>query len=52
MKIINFLKEFKEFILERKLLLIAPIIIFLIIIGLLLIFSTQSAVAPFIYTIF
>lgn len=46
------LKEFKEFLLRRKLLWMAPILILLLLFGLLLIFTQSSAVAPFIYTLF
>ncbi len=49
---LNFLKEFIDFIKERKLLLIAPLLIILLLLGLLIFFGSQSAVAPFIYTIF
>ncbi len=46
------LKEFKEFLLKRKLFWLAPILIMLLLFGLLLIFAQSSAVAPFIYTLF
>jgi hypothetical protein len=37
---------------ERKKLWLAPIIIVLLLIGLLIVFGSGSAVAPFIYTLF
>tara|TARA_A100001011_G_C14287363_1_gene834441 strand:- start:1754 stop:1903 length:150 start_codon:yes stop_codon:yes gene_type:complete len=47
-----FLKEFWEFIKERKKYWLLPIIIVLVIFGGLIVLSQGSAVAPFIYTIF
>jgi len=52
MAFINFMKEFIDFIKERKLLWIAPILIILLLLGLFIVFSSSSAVAPFIYTVF
>jgi competence protein ComGC len=46
------LKDLWQFLKERKLYWLTPVIIVLLIIGLLLIFGGSSAVAPFIYTIF
>jgi hypothetical protein len=48
----SIIREFWEFIRERKKYLLAPIIFFLLILGLLLIFAQSSSVAPFIYTLF
>lgn len=48
----HFLKELWLFIKERKKLWLAPVIIVLLMIGALLIFSSGSAVAPFIYSLF
>ncbi len=48
----SFLKEFWEFLRERKKYWLLPIIIVLAIFGGLIILSQGSAVAPFIYTIF
>jgi len=45
-------KEFFEFIKERKKYFLAPIIIILLLLSLLVIFAQSSAVAPFIYTLF
>ncbi len=49
---ISFLKEFFEFLMERKKYWLLPIIIILLLFGVLIVLSQGSAVAPFIYTIF
>tara|TARA_B100001250_G_scaffold326019_1_gene289926 strand:+ start:789 stop:941 length:153 start_codon:yes stop_codon:yes gene_type:complete len=49
---VNFLKEFWEFIKVRKKYFLLPVVIFLIIFGGLIILSQGSAIAPFIYAIF
>ena len=49
---LSFLKEFWEFIVERKKYWLLPIIIVLALFGILIVLSQGSAVAPFIYTIF
>ncbi len=49
---ISFIKEFWEFLLERKKYWLLPIIIILALFGALIVLSQGSAVAPFIYTIF
>lgn len=49
---INFLKEFLIFLLNRKKYWLFPILIVLVLLGGLIILSQGSAVAPFIYTIF
>tara|TARA_B100001287_G_C22191963_1_gene303967 strand:+ start:326 stop:478 length:153 start_codon:yes stop_codon:yes gene_type:complete len=49
---IDFLKEFLEFLNERKKYWLLPIIIVLALFGILIVLSQGSAVAPFIYTIF
>jgi hypothetical protein len=41
-----------HFMVERKKFWLAPVIIFLLLLGLFLVFGGASAVAPFIYTIF
>jgi hypothetical protein len=46
------LKEFWGFLMERKKWWLLPIIIMLVILGLLIIFTEGSALAPFIYTLF
>ena len=49
---LSFLKEFCEFLRERKKYWLFPIIIVLAFLGVLIVLSQGSAVAPFIYTIF
>ena len=49
---IDLLKEFWEFLRERKKYWLLPIIIVLALFGVLIVLSQGSAVAPFIYTIF
>jgi hypothetical protein len=49
---IDFLKEFLEFLKERKKYWLLPVIIVLALFGILIVLSQGSAVAPFIYTIF
>ena len=48
----SFIKEFWEFLRERKKYWLLPIIIVLALFGILIVLSQGSAVAPFIYTIF
>ena len=48
----SFIKEFFEFLRERKKYWLFPIIIVLALFGGLIILTQGSAVAPFIYTIF
>ena len=49
---IDFLKEFISFIMERKKFWLLPIFIFLLIFGGLLVLSQGTVVSPFIYTLF
>tara|TARA_B100001059_G_C17727959_1_gene524545 strand:- start:419 stop:571 length:153 start_codon:yes stop_codon:yes gene_type:complete len=49
---ISFLREFVEFLAERKKYWLLPIIIVLALFGVLIVLSQGSAIAPFIYTIF
>ena len=49
---IEFIKEFWEFLRVRKKYWLMPIIIVLVIFGGLIVLSQGSAVAPFIYTLF
>jgi hypothetical protein len=49
---IDILKEFWEFLMERKKYWLFPIVIVLTLFGILIVLSQGSAVAPFIYTIF
>jgi len=45
-------KELLVFLWQRKLWWMIPMIVVLVLLGLLLIFTQSSAVAPFIYTLF
>ncbi|MBT3608188.1 MAG: hypothetical protein HN655_03555 [Candidatus Marinimicrobia bacterium] len=49
---ISILYEFWEFLKERKKWWLAPIIIFLVLFGTLIVLTEGTAIAPFIYTIF
>jgi hypothetical protein len=49
---LSILKELWGFLKVRKRWWLAPIVIVLILLGALIIFSQQSSVAPFIYTLF
>ena len=49
---LSIIKEFWEFLKVRKKWWLAPIILFLILLGALIIFTEGSALAPFIYTLF
>ncbi len=49
---LSILKEIWEFIKHRKRYWLVPIIIILVLVGLLLILTEGSAIAPFIYTLF
>jgi len=49
---IEFIKEFLEFLKVRKKYWLFPIIIVLALFGILIVLSQGSAIAPFIYTIF
>ena len=49
---LSILKEFMDFLGERKKWWITPIAIVLIFLGALIIFAQGSALAPFIYTLF
>lgn len=49
---LSILKEIWDFIKHRKRYWLLPIIIILVLVGLLLILSEGSAIAPFIYTLF
>lgn len=48
----DFIKELYSFLLFRKKLWLAPIIIIMVLIGGILIMAQGSVVAPFIYTLF
>ena len=49
---LSILKELWLFMRVRKKYWLAPIIFFLILLGLLIVFTEGSAIAPFIYTLF
>ena len=49
---LGFLKEFLDFLKERKKYWLFPIIIVLAFFGIIIVLSQGSAVAPFIYTLF
>lgn len=48
----DILKDLWFFIKERKKFWLAPIIVILLLLGVLIVFSSGSAIAPFIYTLF
>jgi len=52
MKKLSTMIEFWEFLRVRKKLWLLPLVTFLLFVGMLIVFSESSAVAPFIYTIF
>ncbi len=45
-------KEFWDFLKVRKKWWLLPVIVFLVLLGLLLVFAEGSAIAPFIYPLF
>lgn len=49
---LELVREFWQFMKERKVYWIAPIVIILVLFGALLILTESSVVAPFIYTLF
>ncbi|WP_203545008.1 DUF5989 family protein [Desulfovibrio sp. JC010] len=48
----NFLSDMLGFFKERKKFWLLPIVIVLLLFGFLIVFTSGSAIAPFIYTIF
>ena len=46
------IKEFWSFLRERKKWWLAPIVVFLLLLGGILVFAKGSALAPFIYSLF
>lgn len=46
------IREFFEFLREQKKWWIAPILVFLVLFGVLVIFASSSTLAPFIYSLF
>lgn len=51
-KKLGILKEFWGFIVVRKKWWLMPMIVFLVILGLFMVFAQNSVLAPFIYTLF
>ena len=49
---LGIIKEFFDFLRERKKWWIAPILVFLVLLGVLVIFASSSTLAPFIYSLF
>ena len=49
---LSIVSEFWNFLKERKKWWLAPIVVFLVLLGALIVFTEGSAVAPFIYTLF
>lgn len=49
---ISILTEFFQFLGENKRYWLAPIVVVMILLSLLIVFASSSAVAPFIYTLF
>ncbi len=48
----EFLRDLWAFMKERKKFWLLPIIIVLLLLGILIVFTSGSAIAPFIYTLF
>ena len=48
----DFLKDLWGFLITRKKFWLMPVIIILLLLGLIIVFSSGSAIAPFIYTLF
>ena len=49
---LSLIKEFFEFLLERKKFWLIPIIFLLVLLSVLLVMTQGSAISPFIYTLF
>ena len=49
---VSFIREFLEFLKTRKKFWLLPVILIMLLFGLLIILGQNSAVAPFIYTLF
>ena len=52
MRHISLLGEFWQFLKMRKKYWLLPIVVLLVLLGLLLVLTANSAIAPFIYTLF
>lgn len=48
----SIMKEFGQFLIERKKWWLMPIVLMLLLLGMLIIMTEGSALAPFIYTLF
>jgi len=48
----EFIKDFFSFLKERKKFWLLPIIVVLLLFGILIVLTSGSAIAPFIYTLF
>ena len=48
----DFLKDLWLFMKERKKFWLVPIIVVLLLLGILIVFTGSSAIAPFVYTLF
>jgi hypothetical protein len=46
------LKEFFDFLMRERKYWLIPLVAFLLLLGLLVVFSQTSAIAPFVYTLF
>jgi hypothetical protein len=51
-EIMDFLKDIFEFFLQRKKYWLLPILLVLLLFGVLIVLTSGSAIAPFIYTLF
>lgn len=49
---LSIIKEFWDFLRERKKYWLMPIVLFLLLLGAVLVFAKGSALAPFIYSLF
>ena len=49
---LGIIREFWQFLCERKRWWLAPIVVFLVLLGALLVVAKGSALAPFIYSLF
>lgn len=49
---LSLLKEFLEFLMQRKKFWLIPIVILLVLLSILLVITQGSALSPFIYTLF
>ncbi|WP_265370121.1 DUF5989 family protein [Leptospira meyeri] len=49
---LSLIKEFFQFLMERKKIWLLPIILLLVLLSVLLVMTQGSAISPFIYTLF